>query len=89
MSPDASPGLADCWGDAFEQLYTQYETEGRSMQTIRARQLWFAILEAQVGQSRGYDVSAHIPDFLWYRLEIRCRPWQSKLLQHQETVVLG
>lgn len=29
----------------------RYESEGRPRKTIRAQQLWFAILEAQVGRA--------------------------------------
>lgn len=47
--PNEAPGLADCWGEEFEALYRKYESEGRSRKTIKAQQLWFAILEAQVG----------------------------------------
>jgi len=25
--PSEAPGLADCWGQEFEKLYTQYERE--------------------------------------------------------------
>lgn len=25
--PNEAPGLADCWGDEFEKLYTKYERE--------------------------------------------------------------
>ena len=25
--PNEAPGLADCWGEAFEKLYVQYESE--------------------------------------------------------------
>jgi ribonucleoside-diphosphate reductase subunit M1 len=46
--PNEAPGLADCWGDEFEALYEKYEREGRARKTIKAQQLWFAILEAQV-----------------------------------------
>lgn len=46
--PSEAPGLADVWGDAFESLYTQYEKEGRAKKVIKAQQLWFSILEAQV-----------------------------------------
>lgn len=28
--PSESPGLADCWGEEFEALYTKYEREVRS-----------------------------------------------------------
>ena len=27
MCPDHCPGLADCYGDDFEQLYNEYESE--------------------------------------------------------------
>jgi hypothetical protein len=46
--PSEAPGLADVWGDKFVALYNQYEREGRAKKTIKAQQLWFAILEAQV-----------------------------------------
>lgn len=46
--PSEAPGLADVWGDAFEALYTKYEREGRAKKVIKAQQLWFSILEAQV-----------------------------------------
>lgn len=46
--PNESPGLADCWGEEFEALYSRYEREGRARKVIKAQQLWFAILEAQV-----------------------------------------
>lgn len=47
--PNEAPGLADCWGEEFEKLYEKYEnTEGLARKTIRAQELWFAILEAQV-----------------------------------------
>jgi ribonucleoside-diphosphate reductase alpha subunit len=45
--PNEAPGLADCWGEQFERLYTQYENQGRARQTIKARALWTAVLEAQ------------------------------------------
>ncbi|KAK9463466.1 ribonucleotide reductase [Lipomyces oligophaga] len=45
--PNEAPGLADVWGDEFEELYTRYEKEGRAMRTIKAQKLWYHILEAQ------------------------------------------
>lgn len=52
--PNEAPGLADTWGDAFEELYIRYEREGRARKTIKAQQLWFAILEAQVETGNPY-----------------------------------
>jgi len=46
--PNEAPGLAECWGEAFDALYQKFEREGRAKRTIKAQQLWFAILEAQV-----------------------------------------
>lgn len=52
--PHEAPGLHECWGEAFERLYTQYETEGRARKTIKAQDLWFAILNAQVETGTPY-----------------------------------
>ncbi len=45
--PNEAPGLADCWGEEFEALYTKYEKEGRARKVIKAQELWFKILESQ------------------------------------------
>ena len=45
--PNEAPGLADVWGAEFSMKYEEYERQGRAKKTIRAQQLWFAILEAQ------------------------------------------
>ncbi len=52
--PHEAPGLADCWGAEFEALYTKYETEGRARKTVKAQELWFAILDAQVETGTPY-----------------------------------
>jgi len=53
--PHEAPGLADCWGEEFEKLYTQYEAEpGRARKTIKAQDLWFAILDAQIETGTPY-----------------------------------
>lgn len=52
--PNEAPGLADCWGEEFEALYEKYEKEGRGRKSIKAQQLWFAILEAQVETGNPY-----------------------------------
>ncbi|WP_374164313.1 ribonucleoside-diphosphate reductase subunit alpha [Arcticibacter sp. MXS-1] len=52
--PHEAPGLADCWGKEFESLYERYETEGRARKTIKAQELWFAILDAQVETGTPY-----------------------------------
>lgn len=52
--PNEAPGLADCWGDEFEALYERYEAEGRQRKTVKARELWAAILEAQIETGTPY-----------------------------------
>jgi ribonucleoside-diphosphate reductase alpha chain len=52
--PNEAPGLADCWGDEFEKLYTKYESEGRARKTIQARELWTAIIDSQIETGNPY-----------------------------------
>jgi len=52
--PHEAPGLADCFGAEFEALYTQYESEGRARKTVKAQDLWFAVLDAQVETGTPY-----------------------------------
>ncbi len=48
MCPNECKQLSDVFGDEFKQLYEKYESEGKVIKTIRARDLWLAILEAQM-----------------------------------------
>jgi len=52
--PHEAPGLPDCFGEEFEALYERYEREGRARKTIKAQELWFAILDAQVETGTPY-----------------------------------
>lgn len=52
--PNESPGLADCYGEEFRKLYTKYEKAGKGRKTIKAQELWFAILESQVETGTPY-----------------------------------
>ncbi|MBU3743382.1 MAG: ribonucleoside-diphosphate reductase subunit alpha [Sediminibacterium sp.] len=52
--PNEAPGLHESWGENFEALYQQYEEEGRARKTIKAQELWFAILEAQIETGTPY-----------------------------------
>jgi ribonucleoside-diphosphate reductase alpha chain len=52
--PNEAPGLADCWGEEFEALYERYEAEGRQRKTVKAREVWAAILEAQIETGTPY-----------------------------------
>jgi len=52
--PCDCPGLSDCWGEEFEALYTKYEREGKARKTIKAQELWFAVVEAQTETGTPY-----------------------------------
>ena len=53
--PDEAPGLADCYGDDFKELYLKYESDKKyNGEKIEARKLWFAILESQIETGTPY-----------------------------------
>ena len=52
--PHECPGLADTHSDEFEKLYEQYEREGKARKTIKAQDLWFAIMESQIETGTPY-----------------------------------
>jgi ribonucleoside-diphosphate reductase alpha chain len=52
--PNEAPGLSDCHGEVFDALYTKYEAEGRARKTIKAQELWFAILDSQIETGTPY-----------------------------------
>lgn len=54
MCPDECPGLSDCYGDEFKELYERYEREGRGKKTISAHKLWFQILDSQIETGTPY-----------------------------------
>lgn len=52
--PNECPGLADTHSEEFEKLYTKYEKEGKGRKTIKAQELWFAVLESQTETGTPY-----------------------------------
>ena len=54
MCPDECKGLSDVYGDAFKTLYEYYENEGKGRVTMKARKLWFQILDAQMETGTPY-----------------------------------
>jgi len=52
--PDECPGLQDTYGGEFEALYHKYEQAGKAKRTIKAQELWFAILESQIETGTPY-----------------------------------
>lgn len=54
MCPHQCPGLSECHGKEFVELYTKYELEGRYIKQMRARDVWSAILESQIETGTPY-----------------------------------
>ena len=54
MCPNECPNLFTTHSEAFEELYTRYEAEGRGRKTIKARELWEKILESQIETGTPY-----------------------------------
>jgi ribonucleoside-diphosphate reductase alpha subunit len=54
--PDRCPGLADVWGEKFNELYESYESEWevRGGRQINAQKLWFQILQSQIETGTPY-----------------------------------
>lgn len=54
MCPDECQGLSDVYGENFNKLYTQYESEGKYRKQIKAQELWLKILESQIETGTPY-----------------------------------
>ena len=52
--PHKCPGLADCYGEAFRTLYNTYVSAGKANKLIKARVLWFKILDSQMETGTPY-----------------------------------
>jgi len=52
--PHECPGLADVYGDQFNDLYSKYESENKARKVVNARDLWFKILDAQMETGTPY-----------------------------------
>jgi ribonucleoside-diphosphate reductase alpha chain len=54
MCPDECPGLADVYGDDFKELYTKYESSGKGRRAVKARELWFQVMDSQMETGTPY-----------------------------------
>ena len=52
--PHICPGLSDCCGKDFKMLYEKYSKKGMENKTIKARKLWFKILDSQMETGTPY-----------------------------------
>jgi ribonucleoside-diphosphate reductase alpha subunit len=48
MCPHQCPELSDTWGEKFDALYERYESEGKFVRQVKARDLWVKVLTAQM-----------------------------------------
>lgn len=48
LDPATCPGLDAVHGPAYDDLYVRYENEGRAVRTVRAQDLWTAIVRSQI-----------------------------------------
>lgn len=54
FDPNEAESLCDMYGGEFEARYHQYEKEGRARKVVKAQDLWFAILDAQIETGTPY-----------------------------------
>jgi len=52
--PELCPGLSECWGEAYERLYRQYEDDGKASKQLPARQVFWKIIDVQLNASQPY-----------------------------------
>jgi ribonucleoside-diphosphate reductase alpha subunit len=52
--PDKCPGLSDCHSEAYRELYSKYENDGKFNKQINARDLWIKILDSQMETGTPY-----------------------------------
>jgi len=58
FSPEQVPGLIDAYDSpdnkAFTLLYEKYESEGKGLKTVKARELWEKVLDSQIETGTPY-----------------------------------
>ncbi len=52
--PNEAKGLCDAYGEEFKTLFRSYEAKGMARKTVKAQDLWFAILESQIETGTPY-----------------------------------
>ena len=54
MCPDQCPGLSDVYGDKFTELYESYEKQNKGLKIVKAREIWFKIMDSQIETGNPY-----------------------------------
>ena len=57
-------GLMDLWGEEFEELYCRLEAEGKGRKIVKAQELFFRIIEAQMETGTPYML---YKDLFWLK----------------------
>ena len=52
--PDECKHLTDAYGDKFDQLYNQYESQKKYRKQVRARAIWKALITSQIETGTPY-----------------------------------
>lgn len=52
--PNECPGLTECYGEKFKELYESYESAGKGRRTVKAQHLWASIIESQTETGTPY-----------------------------------
>jgi len=54
FDPDACPGLSDAYGKEFDELYENYEREGKGKEVVDIGKLWKKIMSSQIETGTPY-----------------------------------
>lgn len=54
FDPNECPGLENCYGEEYENLYYKYEREGKARKVIPARKIWNYALTSQIETGTPY-----------------------------------
>lgn len=57
FDPSTAPGLEEVYGEEYKELYERYESEGKGVKEVNARDLWKAIMIAQIESGVPYIVN--------------------------------
>jgi ribonucleoside-diphosphate reductase alpha chain len=54
LNPHTCPGLSECYGKEYEELYNKYESDGNFMKQLPAVDVWKAIITSQIETGTPY-----------------------------------
>lgn len=54
MDPNICKNLSDVYGDDFKKLYIEYESKNMGERTVKARDLWLAVIDSQIETGQPY-----------------------------------